>query len=159
MAVSFSGQISRRAVAAVRKRLLIGQLEHLRVRRFGQARLAETQRRAPQSRHALDVTLALVIKHVDAFPPLDQQRPHLFMQPQVGLRMEMVGNISLGHCRITSGHDVILFVVSYAYAVRGFIFTIIERARQIFYVSLWVILFLLANKNKPFASNLRKTYI
>jgi len=31
------------------------------------------------------------------------------VQPQIGLRVKVVGDISLGQGRITSGHDVILF--------------------------------------------------
>ncbi|MNY16272.1 hypothetical protein D3C86_1495290 [compost metagenome] len=96
-------------MATVGECLLVGQLQHLRIRRFSQARLAEAQRCAPQARHTFDIASALLIENINAFATLDQQWAQLFVQPQIGLRVKVVGDISLGQGRITSGHDVILF--------------------------------------------------
>lgn len=128
-------QIGGRAVAAVGEGLLIGQLEHLGVAGFCQARLAEAQRRAPQAGHPLDETLAMFIEHVDALATLHDHRADLFVQTKVGLGVEMVGDIPLGQIRTASNHEVILSLWLYAYALRGFIFTSIFSCRQMFCVS------------------------
>jgi len=49
------------------------QLAHLRRRRLDQLLVAVAERRAPQPRHALDVTPALRVVDEDAFCPLQDQ--------------------------------------------------------------------------------------
>ncbi|MNI62191.1 hypothetical protein D3C73_1174990 [compost metagenome] len=97
-------EVGGRAVAAVGEGLLVRQLEHLRMGGLGQARLAETQGRAPEPGHALDVALTVFVEHVDAFATLDHQRADLLVQAEVGLGVKVIGDITLGQCRALGIH-------------------------------------------------------
>jgi len=73
--------------------LNIGELEHLLIGAHGEAFCAEAERGAPQSGHALDDLVALIVIDIDALAFIDDQRAVLLMCLQIGEGVEVIFNI------------------------------------------------------------------
>ncbi len=74
--------------------MVVRQLSHLPLGGLGQPRLAETERRAPQPGHALDVAFAVLVDHVHAVAAHDHQRPFALELAQLGVRVQVVRDVA-----------------------------------------------------------------
>src|SRR6185437_3317236 len=70
-----------------------GEAPHLLRRGLDEALLAEAQRRTPEARHRLDILLAGLVFDADAFPFDDDERSFLLMLAEIGVRVEVIGDI------------------------------------------------------------------
>ena len=89
----FLGEQRRRLVRLVCEDVIIGQLGHLPRGGFDQPLLAEADRDAPQAREPLDIFAPLVVIDVDAGAPVDHDRPHAFVPPQIGRGVDLMGDV------------------------------------------------------------------
>ena len=82
-----------RLVGLARKELRIGQLARLLLRNAREFPLGVAQRRAPETRHSLQVLFAAVVPQVDALAALVDRRTAGLVIRQVGGRVEQVTEI------------------------------------------------------------------
>ncbi len=78
----------------VRESVRIRQLQHLLVCSIRQTLFGKADADAPKARHRLDVTLAVIVFNVDAITLFDHHRADFFVTARIGVRMEMIGNIT-----------------------------------------------------------------
>ena len=74
--------------------VVVGQGLHLLVGDLREPLLAEAERGAPQSRHPLEVTPAGVVEDVGSVAPLHDEGTLRLVEPQVGLRVHLVGDVA-----------------------------------------------------------------
>ena len=63
--------------------MIVGQLQHLPVRRLRQSLFGKTQAGAPESRQPFEIGLAVLILDEDAVAVSNHQRPFGFMQLEI----------------------------------------------------------------------------
>ena len=90
------GQLDGGGVRFVAERMIERQLAHLLGGRLGEARLAKTDRDAPQARQTLDVLLALVVVDIDPLAALDHHRADFLVATRIGGGVEVIGDVASG---------------------------------------------------------------
>jgi len=85
------GELDRRRVRLGAEQVIERQFLDLALGRFGEAALAEAERRAPQARHRLDVTLALGVGDPHALAGDDRQRAVGLVLAEIGVGMQHAG--------------------------------------------------------------------
>ena len=78
------GEIDGGHIRAMEERVVGRQLPHLCDRGLDQAFVAEPERRAPQTRHTLDVLVAFEVLDVHPVPLIEDERPFLLVADEVG---------------------------------------------------------------------------
>ena len=101
-------QLNRGLVGTSRKQLVVGQAVHLPGGSLGQPRLRKTQGGAPQARHTLQITPALVVFHINAIAPGDHQRPGFSLPGQRCVGVKQGVDVLLGIELMGTQHGFIL---------------------------------------------------
>jgi len=73
--------------------VVVGQCLELPGRGLDQPLLAETERGAPQPRQPFDITIAVIIKNVDALTAREDMRAAFRLFGQIGEWMQVIGDI------------------------------------------------------------------
>ena len=87
------GQVDAHVVARVGERVVVGQFAHLGHRGLDQALLVEAERGAPQPGQGLDIGLAVLVIDVNPLTLGNNQRSLLLVDLEVGVGMEIVGDV------------------------------------------------------------------
>ena len=90
----------------------IGKFQHLFIGGISQAFLAETERCAPKSGHALQQAVSRRIGHINAVALTGNGRTRLLMQPRIRLRMKLKLDVPCKR-RVDGVHDRILLLFTF----------------------------------------------
>ena len=101
------GELGDRFVRFVGEAVIEGQAPHLLGGSLDKPLIVEAERRAPEARHGLDVILAALVPHMDAMSLDHDQRALALMLAQIGVGVEVVGDIDAGD-RIAARHFLAL---------------------------------------------------
>src|SRR5205814_7733816 len=82
------------------------QLAHLPVRSISESALGKAERRAPQSRHTLEIASALFVVDVDAFPARDDERSFLLQCPKISRGVKVERLIAASAWRVQRHQDI-----------------------------------------------------
>ncbi|MNI53249.1 hypothetical protein D3C73_1080730 [compost metagenome] len=89
------GQLDHRWVGGVEEHVVVRQLVHLRSRRSAQVLATITELGAPQARHAVQVTLVVVVPEIQALAADHHPRTFGIERLLIHKRMDVVGGIGL----------------------------------------------------------------
>jgi hypothetical protein len=94
--------------------LRVGKRLELAGRRLGQALVAQPQRQAPKARVHVQIALAAVIVEIAALASRHDQGAGRLMRFQIGLGMQMGGDIHLAEVRVPPGdlkHSILVVLL------------------------------------------------
>jgi hypothetical protein len=74
--------------------VVVRQHTHLPLGRGDQPRLGEPERRAPQSGHAFEIAVAVLVEDVHAFAAHDDERAFALELAQLRIRMQVVRDVA-----------------------------------------------------------------